>query len=131
MEGDRNPSESQKYAMFNFGSPEDTASLYWNESLNIQGPVLPDTRFEEMEEQDLVHAFAYLYIALQGAYRSGAADEVIKLLTEPYDEVFGLLCAIKPKFVENVLRGRHQYLPGWYPDVIEKYQGIARAHLAD
>lgn len=117
--------------MFNFGSSEDTASLFWNESLNVQGPALPDVHFDEMEEQDLIHAFAYLYIALREAYTGGAADEVIELLTEPYDEVFELLCTIRPKFVENVLRGRHQYLPGWYPDVIEKYQGIARAHSAD
>ena len=92
--GDRNPSESQKHAMFNFGSSEDTASLYWNESLNVQGPALPDVHFEEMEEQDLIHAFAYLYIALREAYTGGAADEVIELLTEPYDEVFELLCAV-------------------------------------
>jgi hypothetical protein len=117
--------------MFNFGSAEDTASLYWSESLNIQGPALPDAHFEEMEEQDLVHAFAYLYIALREAYRSGAADEVIELLTEPYDEVFEFLCIVRPEFVEAVLGGRHQYLPGWFPDVIKKYQGIAKAHLAN
>ena len=117
--------------MFNFGSAEDTASLYWADSLNIQGPALPDTHFEEMEEQDLVNAFTYLYIALQEAYSSGATDEVIELLTEPYDEVFELLCAVRPKFVKTVLGGRHQYLPGWFPDVIKKYQGIARSYLAN
>lgn len=117
--------------MFNFGSPEDTASLYWRDSLAVRGPSLPGVHFDEMEMDDLVNAFSYLYLALRRAYTAGAADEVIELLTEPYDEVFDLLCATREDFRELVMKGRHQYLPGFYPDVIEKYQGMAKAHSAN
>ena len=117
--------------MFNFGRPEDTAGLFWNDSLSVRGPALPDMHFEDMEMKDLMNAFSYLYLALMNAYRTGADDEVIKLLTEPYDEVFDLMCAISEEFREIVMKGRHQYLPGFYPDVIEKYQGMAKAHSAN
>lgn len=117
--------------MFNFGNPEDTAILFWNQSLGVKGPALPDLHFEEMGEKDLIFAFTYLYLALRTAYTDGAADEVIEILTEPYDEVFDLLCATSVDFREAVMNGHHHYLPGWYPDIIEKYQGIAKAHSAD
>ena len=117
--------------MFDFGRPEDTATLYWSDSLNVKGPPLPDEHFEDMEMEDLMNAFSYLYLALRWAYTGGASDEVIELLTEPYDEVFDLLCATREDFRNLVMKGRHQYLPGFYPDVIEKYQGMAKAHSAN
>ena len=39
--------------MFDFGKPEDTATLFRESALRMKGPALPDCSLNEMEEQDL------------------------------------------------------------------------------
>lgn len=74
--------------MFNFGSPEDTARLFFDQAVRDMGPGLSDQHYEEMEEEELRNLFVYLRITYFTAARSGASDEVVEVIVQWYDEVF-------------------------------------------
>jgi len=111
--------------MFFFGDAQSTAKLYIENKLAQTGPTLPDVHYDEMDEQDLRYAFAYLYGALKKAYKDGAEPEVIAILTEDYDAVFQRLAEVSEGFREVVARGRHAYLPNRKLHNVMKYKELA------
>jgi len=110
--------------LFHFGDPEDAARLQVNEYLNKVGPAVPDVHFEEMEEQDLRNAMAYIYGALRGAIRDGLDEAAIDVIREWYDEVFVALAESSERFRSNVLNG-FVLPPGGQPER-KKYRELAR-----
>ena len=111
--------------MFNFGRPEDTVELYWQNALNLQGPRIPDCHYDEMESQDLKNLFAYLYIVLEKAHRDGADEEVVRIVTECYDEVFQARADTDPAFRDAVKTHRHRFLPDFEEETLKKYKQMA------
>jgi len=111
--------------MFQFGSPEDTADLLINETLNGLGPALPDCHWEEMDEQDLRNVFTYLYKCIRVAYSEGVEDEVIDVLISEYDEVFAALAAASDRFKEAVRTSKHQPVLGTNREQVDKYKKLA------
>ena len=109
--------------MFHFGNPEDAARLQLNEYLNRLGPDIPDVHFEDMEEQDLRNAMAYIYGALRGAIGDGMDDAVVAILRDWYDEVFWALAVASDSFRENVLQG-FVVPPGGQPER-KRYRELA------
>lgn len=91
--------------MFLFGDPVEAAKLQLDMYLTAGGPRVPDIHFEDMEEQDLRNAMAYLYGALSGALQQAADDAMVKVLTEWYDEVFTALAEASEDFRSKVLAG--------------------------
>lgn len=113
--------------MFDFGRPEDTAGLFYQQALASKGPSLPDCHWDEMEEGDLRNAFVYLYRSVRKAYEEGVSAEVLEVLVEEYDEVFTALVEVSDRFREAVLRGKHQPVLGYTREQVDKYKGIARS----
>lgn len=111
--------------MFDFGSPEDTASLFWGEALSRRGPSLPECPFDEMSLQDLRNAFAYLYMAIVTAKAQGVSEAVMDVLVAQYDEVFVHLAECSPEFREALLKNLHNYPTGWTPENVIKYRKLA------
>ena len=112
--------------MFDFGSPEDTAKLYWGEAIP-GGPGLPEGHWEEMEEEDLVKLFVYLYTSLKKAIKENAPEDVIRIMTETYDEIFVVLARASNKFRQAVRDDRHVYVTGYTSESIEKYKALAES----
>ena len=113
--------------MFNFGNPEDTAELFYQQALAGNGPLLPDCHWDEMEESDLRNAFVYLYRSVRSAYEEGADLEVLRVLVKEYDEVFTALVEVSGTFREAVLRGKHEPVLGFTREQVDKYKGMARS----
>jgi len=112
--------------MFHFGDSEQSAQLYREYALSMNGPNPPDLHWEEMSEKDLRVAFTYCYAALARALRNGADEATIAELTREYDEVFQGLAQASDRFCEAVLSNRHKFLPGYDKATIEKYKGFAK-----
>ena len=111
--------------MFDFGSPEDTAKLFWGMALAVSGPKLPDVPVDEMEEEDLRKAIAYCYLAHQKAEQEGASDAVLEVLTEEHDKVFKALAEASQRFRDRVQRDKIHWLGGWDTENIAKYKKLA------
>ena len=111
--------------MFDFGKPEDTASLFTEESFRGKGPSLPDCPWREMEEKDLRNLFTYLYRAVRSAHEAGASDEVIEVLLLEYDEVFKALAETSTSFQQAVQNNKHQPVLGYTKEEVEKYRKLA------
>ena len=110
--------------MFFFGDPVDAAKLHLETSLNIGGPTVPDVHYDEMEEQDLRNAMAYLYGAYSSALEQQLDDAMVEVLREWYDEAYVALLEVSDSFRDVVLRGFVQFPGG--PSVREKYMELAR-----
>ena len=87
--------------------------------LNAGGPRVPDIHYEEMEEQDLRNAMAYLYAALQSGLQEGLDEAMLDILREWYDETFVALAGCSERFRERVLGG--DVFPPGGPKVRQKY----------
>lgn len=111
--------------MFDFGRPEDTAELLYQQTLAGSGPPLPDCHWDEMEEGDLRNAFVYLYRTVRKAYGEGVSAEVLEVLVKEYDEVFTALVEVSDRFRTAVLRGKHQPVLGYTREQVDKYKAIA------
>lgn len=111
--------------MFYFGSPEDTASLYWRNSTEYTGPALAQCPIDEMTEQELRMALTYCRIAYKDALKDGATEEVMAILLEQHDEVFKTLAEASERFR---LRVKNRYcipLTGHSAESIQKYRRLA------
>ena len=75
-------------------------------SLSAGGPKVPHLPADEMQEQDLRNAMAYLHSALSIALRQGLDEAVVDVLRDWYDESFIALAGISERFREKVLSGR-------------------------
>jgi len=111
--------------MFDFGDPLDTAKVMWSYALSVKGPALPSVSYDELGEQDLRNALAYLHIAVGNAVESGHSDEVMAILMEEYDTVFQLLAEGCEDFREMVRAGRHFPATGVTPENVQKYKELA------
>ena len=111
--------------MFDFGDPLDTAKVMWDYALSAKGPALPSVSYDELEEQDLRNALAYLHIAVGNAAESGHSDEVMAILVKEYDTVFQLLAEGCDSFREMVRAGRHFPATGVSPESVQKYKELA------
>lgn len=111
--------------MFFFGNAEATAQMYIDNKLAQTGPMLPEVHYDEMEEQELRYAFAYLYGAVRAAHKDGADPDVIAILTRDYDAVFQQLAEVSEAFRDVVARGRHQYIPNRSKENVAKYKRLA------
>lgn len=111
--------------MFDFGSPEDTAQLFWAAALAVTGPKLPEVPIDEMEEEDLRKAISYCYLAYQKAEQEGASDAVLEVLVQEHDKVFQALAEASQRFRNKVQYGKIHWLGGWDPENIAKYKKLA------
>jgi hypothetical protein len=111
--------------MFDFGKPEDTASLFTEEAFRSKGPSLPDCHWREMEEKDLRNLFTYLYRAVRTAHKEGASDEVVKVLLLEYDDVFQALAEASNSFRQAVKDNKHQPVLGTTKEQVRKYKKLA------
>ena len=111
--------------MFEFGRPEDTMELLWGNSLALAGPGLPDCHWEEMEEQDLLNAFTYLYLTVREAILDEVSQDVIDLLVSEYDQVFEVIASSSEEFREAVRSGRHKIVLGPQKEHRNKYKKLA------
>lgn len=111
--------------MFNFGDPLDTAKVAWNYALSVKGPLLPSVPYDEMGEQDLRNALAYLHMAVGNGVEEGASEEVMEILVEEYDTVFQLLAEGCDKFREMVRTGKHFPATGTDKESVRKYKELA------
>lgn len=111
--------------MFDFGDPQDTAKLFWENAVRIQGPRVPDLPYDEMSEQDLRNVFTYLYISAQDALAEGASEEVVRILIDQYDEVFQALAEASESFRNVVRYNQHVYVGGYSKENIKKYKELA------
>lgn len=120
--------------MFNYGSAEDNANLFWSGALSQKGPLLPDVHFEEMSMQDLRNALAYSRMAYEAALEQGAADDTLDLLLASHDAVFAALAAVDETFKGRVLGtvpGRIVWLGGYDEDNVAKYKLLASGIAID
>lgn len=84
--------------MFVFGDPADIAKMYLDTMMEGPGPKLPDLHFEEMEEQDLRYALAWLHAAATRGFQEGLEQAVLDVLVEWFDEVFVALAELSEDF---------------------------------
>ena len=97
--------------MFYFGDPEDTAQVYISEAIAEDGPGMPEGALEDLDLQDLRHAFVYARMACQKAIVFDKADRaVIDALIEIYDEIFCHIMARDPETEHNFNIGWHVLL---------------------
>ena len=111
--------------MFDFGKPEDTAELLWKSAVTLAGPGLPDCHWDEMEEQELKNAFAYLYLAVTEAILDGLSQDVLDVLLSQYDEVFEAIALNSEEFRDAVKTGKHVIVLGPQQERREKYEKLA------
>jgi len=75
--------------MFNFGSPEVSASMLVEANVfDSTGPEFPMKPVDEMTMQELKNANAYLYMSVRKATRDGVDGDVMSHLLQWYLEVF-------------------------------------------
>jgi hypothetical protein len=111
--------------MFEFGRPEDTAELLWKNAVTLAGPGLPDCHWDEMEEEDLSNALAYLYLAVREAILDEVSKDVIGVLVSQYDEVFEAVASNSEEFRNAVKTGKHRIVLGPGRENREKYEKLA------
>jgi len=111
-------------SLFVFGDPVEAAKMHLDLSLNAGGPRVPDVHFDEMQEQDLRNAMAYLYAALGHALRQDSDEAMVEVLREWYDEAFIALAEVSEAFRENVIKGF--VLPPGGPSVRAEYLELVR-----
>lgn len=117
--------------MFFFGDPENQASIYWTTALNALGPELAQVPLDELSIDQLKIALAYARMAYESAQRDMAPDEVLKILLEQHDEIFGYLAQADEEFRGKVLGtkpGRIIWLNGYSAENIAKYKALASAN---
>lgn len=88
--------------------------MYVDSYLTAGGPRVPDVHYEDMEEQDLRNAMAYLYAALQAGLQEGLDEAMLDIIREWYDEVFVALARGSERFREAFLKG-YIFPPGGPP----------------
>jgi hypothetical protein len=111
--------------MFDFGKPEDTATLFRESALRMKGPALPDCSLNEMEEQDLRNMLTYLYSAVRNALEEGVEEKALEILVAEYDEVFVALAEASDRFRSMVKNGKHQVVLGVTRENVDKYRKLA------
>jgi hypothetical protein len=111
--------------VFQFGSPEDTATLYWDEALAGHGGLVTPWPMDEMSLEELKRALVYARIALVKAWRDGIVDEFERPLLEQYDELFAYLASVSPEFRQVVKNGVHQVVGPYTRENIDKYKALA------
>lgn len=114
--------------MFNFGTAEDNANLFFEGALSKKGPSLPDVHLDEMSVQDLRNALAYARMAYEAALDAGAEYDTLDALLDRHDGVFEALAAVDDEFKGRVLGtvpGRVTWLGGYSEDNIAKYKLLA------
>ena len=111
--------------MFYFGDPKETASIFWDNSINGDGPIVPNLPLDELEEQDLRNVFTYLYRSVKKGLQEGASDEVMAILIEQYDEAFVTLAEGSDRFKEAVRTNLHQPVTGYTKKSVAKYKKLA------
>ena len=82
---------------FSFGSPQDTAQLYFDSACSSRGPGLVAQHPDEMSLPDLINLMVYLGIATEIATRDGN-EEVSELLHTYFDQVFVRLAEVDDAF---------------------------------
>lgn len=111
--------------MFFFGSPEDTAQLYWRNATEVTGPALAEAPLDEMTEKELRIALTYARMAYKAARDDGATEEVMQLLLDEHDAVFVALAEVSEKFRSYVKAGACLPLTGFSPESIARYKNLA------
>lgn len=112
--------------MFVFGDAADATKMFLDEIMSsTKGPELPDVHFEDMSEEDLRVAMAWLHLVLTKGYRYGVDDSIIEVLTEWYDEVFTALAEASESFRERFMAGFVN--PPGKRSLRRKYRAIIKA----
>lgn len=111
--------------MFFFGSPEDTAALYWRNSTEITGPILADCPLDEMTEDELRIALTYARISYKMAQQDGAGDDVMSVLLEEHDRAFQALAEVSERFRLRVKNNHCLPLTGHSVESVRKYKVLA------
>jgi len=111
--------------MFHFGSPEDTASIYWDKAVGVRGPKVPRRPVDEMSMNQLMNALVYARVAHSLAETDLQPRAVLDVLVAQYDEVFEALADVSPILKDCILENKHKYLGGYDKENIEKYRKLA------
>lgn len=111
--------------MFFFGSPEDTAALYWKNSTEVTGPTLVDRPLDEMTEKELRVALTYARISYKMALQDGAGDDVVSVLLEEHDKAFQALAEVSERFRLRVKNNHCLPLTGHSAESVQKYKVLA------
>ena len=111
--------------MFFFGSPEQTARVYWEQAVAQQGPPFKEASLDEMTEQDIKIAMAYVRMAWERAFHDEAPQDVIDFLVNQYDGLFERLAVISEDFKSIIGTSKHRWLGGYDPENIAKYKRLA------
>ena len=68
-------------------------------------------------------------MSLRRAHNDKLSQEVIDSITYDYDLVFEHMASISEEFRNAVAGNKHGFLPGWTPEVIDKYKKLAGVSL--
>ena len=116
--------------MFFFGTPEDQATIYWNDAINVDGPSVPDAPLDEMTVEELRNVLVYARIAYTKAKEDGAPSSTLDILLEEHDTAFQALAYADEWFKGLILGtnpGVHVWLNGFNDSNIQKYKDLASA----
>lgn len=111
--------------MFQFGSVEDVASLYFTRAASMKGPVVSSRALCDMSEAELKTLLVYRRMAYNIALQEGASQEVLDMLLQAHDEVFQRLTEVSEKFCKIVGTGLHQPITGFSLESVNKYKILA------
>lgn len=111
--------------MFFFGSPEQTARVYWEQAVAQQGPEFNEGPLDDMSVEDIKIAMAYARIAWERAFHDEAPQEVLDYIVGQYDALFERLASISEEFKSIIGTPRHKWLGGYTKENIQKYMLLA------
>lgn len=114
--------------MFNFGSPEQTAALLWDQGIaEAGGPGIAEKPIDEMTLTELKQTLTYSYLVLTRAIRNDEDSDVIDILQADYLEGFTALCEADQVFRSAVIEGNHSKAPDHGSVTAGDYKRIALA----
>ena len=114
--------------MFAFGLPSETAQLLLDDIVAAtKGPPLVTAPFDEVSEQELRNALAWVNVAIRRAQADDLDSDVVDVLVEWYDEVFQALLEVSDSFLERSKQGLLHSPTG--PQDRPKYFAFVKAHL--
>lgn len=111
--------------MFNFGTDDSVAELYWDRAASISGPRLPRKPLDEMSVSELKIALVYARMAYSIAATEEAHQGILDILVGQHDLVFEALAECSTFLQEAIKKKTHKFLGGYEKSNIQKYLSMA------
>lgn len=117
--------------MFYFGSPEESATLYYSELESREDwPKIPRKAIDEMSGEEAAVALTYLNTAWREAYRTGASQAILDVIQDDYDKAFESMC-INNRAFRKFTATASFVCPGQDQVAAKrKYRQIALSHMS-